>query len=230
MLLQTGADKLPSKRLKRLEVIREVCRQQRVMSEQRSHTCDDRIVSLRQPHVRPIVRGKARCPVEFGQKLAFSVVDGFTFMDVQSWNNYNEGVTLMDSAEKYRRHYGVYPEAILADTTYRNQNNRAFCKKNHIRLSGPRLGRPKESEREIDREQAYRDSCDRNMVESRNGIAKRRFGLDLIMAYLKSTAETEAALQVFAMNIAHCLRALLRLLFRRLVLLFKRMALSPLTA
>jgi len=57
------------------------------------------------------------------------------------------------------------------------------------------------------------------MVESRNGIAKRRFGLHLIMAYLKATAKTEAALQVFAMNVAHCLRALLRLIFQRYFLL-----------
>ena len=33
--------------------------------------------NLRQPHVRPIVRGKAGHPVEFGQKLGFSVVDGY---------------------------------------------------------------------------------------------------------------------------------------------------------
>ena len=37
-------------------------------------------------------------------------------------------------------------------------------------------------------------------MESRNGIVKRRFGLDLILAYLPETAETEAALNVLAMN------------------------------
>ena len=42
------------------------------------------------------------------------------------------------------------------------------------------------------------------IVESRNGIVKRRFGLDLILAYLPETAETEAALNVLAMNL--CLR------------------------
>lgn len=41
-------------------------------------------------------------------------------------------------------------------------------------------------------------------MESRNGIVKRRFGLDLILAYLPETAETEAALNVLAMNL--CLR------------------------
>lgn len=213
MLIQTGMGLLSGQQLERIEVIREVCRQQRLMADKHIHTCDNRIVSLRQPHVRPIVRGKAGHPYEFGQKLAFSVVDGYTFIDVQRWDNFNEGTTLKDSAEKYKERFGVYPQAILADTIYRNKENRAFCKEHHIRLSGPRLGRPKQSELSADREQAYRDSCKRNMVESRNGIAKRRFGLDLIMAYLKATAETEAALQVFAMNIFHCLRVFLRFLF-----------------
>ena len=40
----------------------------------------------------------------------------------------------------------------------------------------------------------YKDACDRNAVEGRNGNAKRRFGLDLITARLDETAKTEAAL------------------------------------
>ena len=34
-----------------------------------THTCENRIVSLEQPHVRPIQRGKRPNPTEFGQKL-----------------------------------------------------------------------------------------------------------------------------------------------------------------
>ncbi len=49
----------------------------------------------------------------------------------------------------------------------------------------------------------YKDSCQRNAIEGRNGIAKRRFGLDLIMAKLDETAKTEAALVILAMNASH---------------------------
>ena len=57
----------------------------------------------------------------------------------------------------------------------------------------------------------YKDACDRNAVEGRNGNAKRRFGLDLIAAKLDETAKTEAALILLAMNAAHKLaRWLLR--------------------
>ena len=201
---------LPQKRLDRLETIREVAAQQEEMLNSKSNSVEDRIVNLRQPYVRPIVRGKARTPVEFGQKLAFSVVDGFTFIDRWDFDNFNEGNTLIESAELYKERFGFFPRVILADTIYRNRENRQFCKMNGIRLSGPKLGRPKADELEADKEQAYRDSCDRNIVESRNGIAKRRFGLDLIMSRLEHTAFTEAALNVLVMNCALVLRVLLR--------------------
>lgn len=41
----------------------------------------DRIVSINQPHIRPIVRGKAGKPVEFGAKISASCVDGYVFLD-----------------------------------------------------------------------------------------------------------------------------------------------------
>lgn len=203
---------LSDRQKSRLEVIRLVAAQQREHAAHPTKSISDRIVNLRQPHVRPIVRGKAGHPVEFGQKLAFSVVNGFTFMDKQSFDSFNEGITLIESAEKYRTRFGCWPEAILADTIYRNRENRRFCKERGIRLSGPRLGRPKEEQAESEHKQAYLDSCNRNIVESRNGIAKRRYGLDKILAYLDCTAKTEAALILLAMNAALCLRTLLRLL------------------
>jgi hypothetical protein len=194
----------------RLETIEKVVEQQASMLANKSHSVEDRIVSLRQPHVRPMVRGKTRFPVEFGQKMTVSVVGGFTFIERQSWDNFSEGKTLIESVEKYKDRHGVYPKAILADKTYRNRENISFCKQHGIRLSGPRLGRPKRDEVEADREQAYQDGCDRNIVESRYGIAKRRYGLDLIMARYPETAETEAGLNILAMNMAHLLRVLLR--------------------
>ena len=192
------------------ETIRDIAGQQREHYENLGEPIPNRIVSVRQPHVRPIVRGKARGEVEFGQKLSFSIVGGYTFIETQSWDNFAEGSTLKASADKYRERHGAYPKAILADKTYRNRENINFCKEHGIRLSGPRLGRPKASEVEADKEQAYQDSCDRNIVEGRIGTNKRRYGLDLIYARSKPTGETEAAMNVLCMNVAHTLRSLLR--------------------
>ena len=211
ILIETNLEGFSEKRLQRLLTIRELCLQQRKMVESKTHTCENRIVSLRQPHVRPIVRGKAGRRFEFGQKLSFSVVNGYTFIENQSFDNFNEGITLIESVERYKQQYGTYPVVIQADQIYRNRDNLKFCKTRGIRLSGPRLGRPgpdADRNRELERQ----DHRERNIVEGRNGMVKRRFGLDRIMAYLKETAMTEAAFNVLCMN------ARIRILLHRLLL------------
>jgi len=78
-------------------------------------------------NVRPIVRGKAGTAVEFGAKLAISLVDGYAHIEIFDWNAFNEGTTLQDSVERYRQRYGYYPEAVQADKLYRNRANCLYC-------------------------------------------------------------------------------------------------------
>ena len=162
----------------RLSVIPVVYRQQKEMYDNRTHSCEDRIVSLEQPHVRPIQRGKRPNPTEFGQKLHLSVVDGYTFLEQTSWSNFNEGNDLEAAVEDYKRKFGCYPSAVLADKIYQTRSNKLFCSERGIRLSGLPLGRRKASltDTKIKR-QMYKDSCERNAIEGRNGNAKRRFFL-----------------------------------------------------
>ena len=56
------------------------------MHENKTNKIEDRIVSLTQPHIRPIVRGKAGSSVEFGAKISASCVDGYVFFDYLSWS------------------------------------------------------------------------------------------------------------------------------------------------
>ena len=60
------------------------------MYENRIHTVPDRIVSISQPWVRSIVRGKAHANTEFGAKLHISVVDGYAKIEHLSFDAYNE--------------------------------------------------------------------------------------------------------------------------------------------
>ena len=212
VLVSDYEKRFPAWLYRRLAVIPLVYAQQKGMYDNHAHTCEDRIVSLEQPHVRPIQRGKRPNPTEFGQKLHLSVVDGFTYLEQTCWRNFNEGCDLIAVVEDYYRKFGCYPEAVLADKIYQTRANRAFCKEKGIRLTGPALGRPKAGEADRkQKRQMYKDACDRNAVEGRNGNAKRRFGLDLIAAKLDETAKTEAALILTAMNAAHRLaRWLLR--------------------
>ncbi|MCD6392801.1 MAG: IS5 family transposase, partial [Planctomycetes bacterium] len=118
-----------TKRLYRLLlVIQELYRQQLWMYQNRSHRVEDRIVSLHQPHVRPIVRGKAKSPVEFGAKISVSLVDGFSFVDNLSWDAFNESNDLVGQIEAYWRRFGCYPQSVHADQIYRTRANRRYCK------------------------------------------------------------------------------------------------------
>jgi len=103
---------------RRLWIIREVYRQQEAMYRTKSKRIDGRIVSISQPHVRPIVRGKAGAKVEFGAKISASVVEGDVFLDRISWDAYNESGDLLGQVESYRERFGCYPEVVVADTIY----------------------------------------------------------------------------------------------------------------
>jgi hypothetical protein len=53
-------------------------------------------MSIHQPHVRPIVRGKSQAKVEFGAKIHLSVIDGISFLYELSWDVFNEESQMMD--------------------------------------------------------------------------------------------------------------------------------------
>ena len=81
------------------------------MYDNRTHSVPDRIVSVSHPFVRPIVRGKAGKPVEFGAKLDISVVDGWTRLECYSFDAYNEAGNLQEMAERFREREGITPVA-----------------------------------------------------------------------------------------------------------------------
>ena len=72
------------------------------MYRNKTNKIESRIVSLSQPHIRPIVRGKAGAQTEFGAKLTISVVDGYVFLERLSWENYNESVDFVSQLKAYR--------------------------------------------------------------------------------------------------------------------------------
>jgi IS5 family transposase len=136
-----------------------------------------------------------------------SLVNGYALIEKVSWDNFNEGTTLITSVETYKSRFGYYPKEILADQIYRNRENMAFCKANGIRLSGPKLGRPsKDDNLEEQKRLTYQDSCDRNAIEGKFGEGKRRYGLGRIRARLVQTSESMITLQLLVMNLERKLR------------------------
>ena len=209
MIEKFSIDSLSSNQKQWLETIKKLYEQQLLMYKTRTHRVDNRIVSISQPHVRPIVRGKSRAPVEFGAKVSISLVDGYAFPDIVAWNNYNEEVQLIPAIEAFRKHNGYYPKRVLADTLYRNKMNRDYCKERGIRLSGPALGRPsKETDKALLKQQSQ-DARDRSPVEGKFGEGKAKYGLGRVMARIKESCETVISMAFLCMNINRRLRILL---------------------
>jgi hypothetical protein len=62
-------------------VIQHLLEQQETMYRKKTHQVEDRIVNIHQPHVRPVVRGKAKAKTEFGAKINISLLDDYARMD-----------------------------------------------------------------------------------------------------------------------------------------------------
>ncbi|BAZ33809.1 transposase (plasmid) [Cylindrospermum sp. NIES-4074] len=201
---------LTNRQYKMLLVVTEVYRQQLWLSENKKQSIDDRIVSLSQPHIRPIVRGKAGKNVEFGAKLSASCFDGYVFLDHISWDNFNESGDLKAQVEAFKNYTGYYPESVHVDKIYRTRENRAWCKERGIRISGVPLGRPPANISKEKKQQAKEDERIRNSIEGKFGQAKRRFSLNRVMAKLNHTSQTAIAMTFLVMNLSAHLSRLIR--------------------
>lgn len=202
---------LDKRRYRNLLVIQKLYEQQRYMYDTKTHRVADRIVSISQPHVRPIVRGKEKAEVEFGAKISVSMVDGYAFLEKLSWDAYNESTYLIDHIQSYKRRCGHYPASLHVDRIYRNRENRRYCKDKGIRISGPPLGRPQKDKKEHKKvlKEARFDERIRIAIEGKFGNGKRRYGWDRIMTKLKDTSETAIGVTVLVMNMEKIVRDLL---------------------
>lgn len=79
--MRESGDALSPRQLEMLSTIEKLYAQQNEMFQNRATSVKDRIVSISQPHIRPIVRGKEGTPVEFGAKINMSVVNGYVFLN-----------------------------------------------------------------------------------------------------------------------------------------------------
>ena len=229
---QTPLTVLKRRHYKNLLVIHEVYRQQQWLYDHRETRIDDRIVSVSQPHVRPIKRGKAGATTEFGAKISASLIDGVSFVDRISWDAYNETGDLIGQIKAYRTRFRCYPESVHADKIYRTRGNRKFCKKHGIRLSGPPLGRPPADveKQKAMAKQARQDELDRIPIEGKFGQGKRRFSLSRIMCKLAITSEASILITFLVMNLEKWLKGhffALFLTFRVAVLACSRRVKPP---
>ena len=199
-MFEQGAFPLSHTEQRYLWVIQEVYRQQNYMFRNHIHQCDHRIVSIHQPHVRPIVRGKAKTKVEFGSKLGVSLNCGYARIGKLSWEAYNECNDVEAEVEAYKSIHGHYPETLLVDQIYLTQKNRQWLKEREIAITGKPLGRPKkESPYEKSKKKKLRNK--RNQIESKFGEGKNGNSLNKVRARLQDTSESWVAGIFFVMNL-----------------------------
>ena len=185
--------------------------QQAYMYEQKTHSVEHRIVSIHQPHVRPIVRGKTTANVEFGAKIQVSLMDGYAFVEELSWDAFNEGTRLMAAIEQYKVRLGYYPQEVAADKIYCNRENRKRLKELGITLRAKPLGRPSAVKTE------HISPGERNPIEGKFGQAKTAYGMNRIKARLQNTSESWIATIVLVLNLVKLTREVLYCLLDKLL-------------
>jgi transposase, IS5 family len=195
---------------KYLFVIKTVYDQQLHMYQNHTHQVDHRIVSIHQPHVRPIVRGKLTAKVEFGAKIHVSLMQGYAFLDELNWDAFNEGTRLMQSVASYKRRFGYYPKEVAADKIYCSRENRAQLKLLGIQLKAKPLGRPSAVHNHI-------SPGERNPIEGFFGQAKSTYGMNRIKAKLQKTSESWIATIIMVLNLVKLAGEVPYFLYRTIV-------------
>lgn len=183
-------------------VVRNIYGQQKAMHENREHCHPDRIVSIHQPYVRPMVRGKSRAKVEFGAKINASECNGMSKINSISWDAYNESSELKMQVEEFLKTYGRYPELLLADGIYMTRENREHMKEKGIRIVGRPLGRPPRVELSpYQKRKQRKERNQRNPIEGKFGQGKNGYNLNCIRARRQDTSESWIAAIFFMMNL-----------------------------
>ena len=171
-----------------------------------------RIVSLSQPYLRTIYRGKAGAAYEIGSQADISVKNGLVRLEYLSFDPYNESKNLIPALNRYKLRYGYYPARINVDQIYRTQENIEFCNKHNIEMLGLPLGKPKKDQI-LDKKKIKLAEIERMIVERRISVLKRRYGLESLNTKTSHTSEMSIRLAILIMNIINLGKLALFLFF-----------------
>ena len=195
-----------------LQAVIDMYHQQDYMLREGKHTCPDRIVSIHQPHVRPIVRGKAKAKVEFGAKIGVAIVSGYSYIDHHSWDAYNEACDLPVHIDAFEKRFGAKPGRFFGDKIYLNRENRKKLKKDGIEIMGAPLGRPPKNPTPEQTQRVKIGTSLRNEAEAQFGTGKRVYRANNIRAKLPDTADCWTAMCYFVKNLTKFMGELCRVL------------------
>jgi IS5 family transposase len=148
-----------------------------------------RIVSLHKPQVRPIIRGKEIKPVEFGAKVHKVQVDGLSFIEYLSYENFNEGTRLKQSVAFHQKHFGKCSQ-LAADAIYATNENRRYCTSMDIATSFKAKGRQGKMEDQKSTMRSALSTARSTVLEGSFGNEKKHYLLDKVRAKTEATEIT----------------------------------------
>lgn len=139
----------------------------------------DRIVSIHDTAARPIPKGKANKPCEFGQEVQIQEDEHF----ITNWeiNNKTSDTEFFPKAiDKHKELFDKPPKTAASDRGYWSPDNKEYARSAGVKnISMPKKGKLNEQEKEFQNTRAYKEGqCFRAGGEAKVSLLKRRYKLD----------------------------------------------------
>jgi hypothetical protein len=183
----------------RLSVIKKLLDQQWKLYFGKEATVPQRIVSLHKPYVRPIVRGKEVKAVEFGAKVHMMQVDGISFIEHISYDNFNEGTRLESTIHLQRRYFGACRQ-VGADAIYATNDNRRCCTKETIATSFVAKGRESKYKEQKSQMRSILGKVRSTVLEGSFGNEKNHYQMNKIKAMTERNEKAWIFFSLLACN------------------------------
>jgi len=141
-------------------------------------TPEDRIVSFHDLDARPIVKGKANKPCEFGQEVQIQEDEHF----VTNWEINNKSSDTEFFAKAINKHeelFGKPPNTAAADRGYWSPGNKEYAKQAGVKnIAIPKKGKLNDWEKELQNTKAFKQAqCFRAGGEAKISLLKRVYEL-----------------------------------------------------
>ena len=172
---------LSARQNNRLGTIQKVKEQQWLLYFGKQSKVPERIVSLHKPYVRPIIRGKEVKAVEFGAKVNMLQVNGISFIEYLSYDNFNEGTRLQSAIHLQKRYFGACHQ-MGADAIYATNANRTYCTNNKIATSFVAKGNEGKSKEQKSQMRSILGKIRSTVMEGSFGNEKNHYHMNKIKA------------------------------------------------
>jgi IS5 family transposase len=164
----------------------------------------DRLISLKDPDARPIVKGKVGKRVEFGYKLQIQETESGIVTSYQLYKgNPCDKVLVKDALKKHIELFGKAPTEMSLDRGYYDSVNETSAYEAGVKhVCIPKPGRKSKDRAEFENTTTFRRLKRwRSGIEGRISCLKRRFGLNRSMLNGYRKTQIWTGLGIFAHNL-----------------------------